>query len=1040
MWPMLLNMTRDECRQTLRRLELEAYSKMISVLRAQGALEENRKKLLEELRTVLHITNDRHSAEARRVSNDELLATIAEQLAGPNTGLAWIREGRRRVPLLPRGIPQTAYTEIADRAADAAAAENKELQKKLENEKLITPKSNEEEISEAEGQTAEGALSTNEEIDELLYPPIAMEDETAKLWETELICRKRKVPEGGAIPEDGTTPVKNMRNIPVNTNQKHLNLSQIYSKFSQPASSKPSSQSKHSYNQVSKVSTSKSNPSNIPNKTTSRTQHKHRSHKQSTKGAAHTKSKAQRKSQELQMSPSKHYNPSSQQLEYSGPPNSFQATYAQTVLGTKLKPDFVDETKPKVMSSPGMVTDSPTLQLLTQPTTVPHELGVSDNAHPDDSSSLQAQSMPASNQTGTGKPCHLIIKKRGDVTSDKKVQMSEFKILQKPSDGVKLLSNRQVVVAPSSAQKALNTGKLVTTKVIGSASKSRTTSTPVVTEKMIVVSKPAMENKILTNSKIILSSSTPTMHNKESVAISTSNISSKPSETFTPKGIPATDLKVSAKTFVLNPKSGQKMVVLPAKGRTKPIGEGQVPLLHFKGIPTAMKLVPVSSQSITQVTKSCVGTVVSKPAVVNTIPSNAKIVGVEPIKTANLADIVPVKGLAPVSTPKITNPIVRPVSSKGSVIVVQKGSTIGKALTFTKNGNDMSKIIMGKNVNQLLQASKPDQVDADKCAGNVIVLELNNEQTGRTTTMSEILDSRGANIPRATELKNISHQEITQDTPVLFESPLTEETCTPNSLDSTAESIGDMVPLVESDLTVMHKESKTFEKSTEGIKDSSSVTDWEMELETVSRKDKDEDDKLNSLHLDLGMSSDSESEYSVDTHKSKSKSSAQESIQRATPSGDRNEMYIGAGALSLTTRTLLSQLQDEGSSSNDSSFALRSKMSEKLKECDIKLDKSESEALTKAKAKLSEKVAEAKSQQKRIDIYSTAITPSEINLDAFSYLDEGMLVGDDVFSSNKREGRRTDVLDDQLSRLLCEDSVNSTDSQTVSESLPLNKQ
>lgn len=60
-------------------LELEAYSNMISVFRAQGALEDNRKKLLEELRAVLHISNDRHSAEARRVSNDELLATIAEQ-------------------------------------------------------------------------------------------------------------------------------------------------------------------------------------------------------------------------------------------------------------------------------------------------------------------------------------------------------------------------------------------------------------------------------------------------------------------------------------------------------------------------------------------------------------------------------------------------------------------------------------------------------------------------------------------------------------------------------------------------------------------------------------------------------------------------------------------------------------------------------------------------------------------------------------------------------------------------------------------------
>lgn len=59
--------------------ELVAYSNMIDVFRAQGALEDNRKKILEELRAVLHITSDRHSAEARRVANDELLATIADQ-------------------------------------------------------------------------------------------------------------------------------------------------------------------------------------------------------------------------------------------------------------------------------------------------------------------------------------------------------------------------------------------------------------------------------------------------------------------------------------------------------------------------------------------------------------------------------------------------------------------------------------------------------------------------------------------------------------------------------------------------------------------------------------------------------------------------------------------------------------------------------------------------------------------------------------------------------------------------------------------------
>lgn len=151
-------------------------------------------------------------------------------------------------------------------------------------------------------------------------------------------------------------------------------------------------------------------------------------------------------------------------------------------------------------------------------------------------------------------------------------------------------------------------------------------------------------------------------------------------------------------------------------------------------------------------------------------------------------------------------------------------------------------------------------------------------------------------------------------------------------------------------------------------------------------------------------------------------------------------MYGAPPGLSLATRTLLSQLQDDGSSSNDSSFALKSKVVEKLKDVDSKIDKSDLDALTKAREKLSEKVAEAKSQQKRIDIYSTAISSSDINLDSFSYLDEGMMVGDDVFAEEgKAAARRPDALDDQLCRLLADDSANSTDSQTVSETMPLTK-
>lgn len=48
------------------------------MFRAQGGLSDAKAKLLEELRGIFHISNERHRAEARRVANDEQLATIAE--------------------------------------------------------------------------------------------------------------------------------------------------------------------------------------------------------------------------------------------------------------------------------------------------------------------------------------------------------------------------------------------------------------------------------------------------------------------------------------------------------------------------------------------------------------------------------------------------------------------------------------------------------------------------------------------------------------------------------------------------------------------------------------------------------------------------------------------------------------------------------------------------------------------------------------------------------------------------------------------------
>ncbi|XP_052894176.1 BRCA2-interacting transcriptional repressor EMSY [Anopheles moucheti] len=127
MWPMKLDMTREECRGVLRRLELESYGTMISTFRAQGCLNQEKLRLLEDLRRMLHISNDRHRAEARRVANDERLTTVAEIISGPNSGQDWRREGHRSFPILPRTVPHTALTYIANTVFEQLTRANSKL-------------------------------------------------------------------------------------------------------------------------------------------------------------------------------------------------------------------------------------------------------------------------------------------------------------------------------------------------------------------------------------------------------------------------------------------------------------------------------------------------------------------------------------------------------------------------------------------------------------------------------------------------------------------------------------------------------------------------------------------------------------------------------------------------------------------------------------------------------------------------------------------------------------------------------------------------
>ena len=51
----------------------------MSTLRAQGELNTDRRKILEDLSVLMKISPERHKAEVRRAVNDEKLAEIAER-------------------------------------------------------------------------------------------------------------------------------------------------------------------------------------------------------------------------------------------------------------------------------------------------------------------------------------------------------------------------------------------------------------------------------------------------------------------------------------------------------------------------------------------------------------------------------------------------------------------------------------------------------------------------------------------------------------------------------------------------------------------------------------------------------------------------------------------------------------------------------------------------------------------------------------------------------------------------------------------------
>lgn len=174
---------------------MESYSSVMSTFRAQGGLCKEKARILEDLRKLLHISQDRHKAEARRVANDERLTTVAEIISGPNSVQDWCREGRRTFPILPRTAPYTALTYIANTVCEQITRENAKLphpfetsqnrlQKEQEEEKqkaLEQQKVQEQNVpqptppkTEVEPQIGAAAVTAQESVKEIPPPPLVV--------------------------------------------------------------------------------------------------------------------------------------------------------------------------------------------------------------------------------------------------------------------------------------------------------------------------------------------------------------------------------------------------------------------------------------------------------------------------------------------------------------------------------------------------------------------------------------------------------------------------------------------------------------------------------------------------------------------------------------------------------------------------------------------------------------------------------------------------------------------------------------------------
>lgn len=124
---MRIDLSSLECRQILREKELLCYSDVVSVLRAQGPLSDEKRTVLTNLQKILSISDERNKAELRRAANNEKLATIAENVSGFDAYTEWAALGTLKFPPTERPTPRTIFCDQASQTSICFTIKEKDL-------------------------------------------------------------------------------------------------------------------------------------------------------------------------------------------------------------------------------------------------------------------------------------------------------------------------------------------------------------------------------------------------------------------------------------------------------------------------------------------------------------------------------------------------------------------------------------------------------------------------------------------------------------------------------------------------------------------------------------------------------------------------------------------------------------------------------------------------------------------------------------------------------------------------------------------------